>query len=67
MELTEAEVKQAQQAKREYQRAYAKAHRERLNEYQRKWNKANPDKVRANRQRYWLKKAQAEGLPLDNQ
>lgn len=29
------------------------------NEYQRSWNRKNPDKIKAQRERYWSKRAQA--------
>lgn len=59
MKLSEA----AKKAKREYQRKWAKEHREYLTEYAREWRKKNPEKVDASRARYWEKVAaqQEEG------
>ena len=33
-----------------------------LNAYRRKWAKENPDKIAAQRERYWTKKAEALDL-----
>lgn len=48
---------EAQNAQREYQRAYREANRERINEAAREWRKKNPEKIKLYRERYWLKKA----------
>lgn len=53
--MTEA----AKAAKREYQRKYRAANREKLAAYQRKWSQDNPEKVREYTARYWAKKAAA--------
>lgn len=53
--MTEA----AKAAKREYQRKYRAANREKLAAYQRKWSQENPEKVREYTARYWAKKAAA--------
>lgn len=52
----------AKEARREAARRYREAHREELNAYRRKWVKENPDKVAAQRERYWTKKAEALDL-----
>lgn len=48
----------AKAARREANRRYRETHREELNAYRRKWAKENPDKLAAQRERYWTKKRQ---------
>lgn len=47
----------AKLARREYARRYREKHREKIREYERQWRMENPEKVKANFERYWLKKA----------
>lgn len=51
--MTEA----AKAAKREYDRKYRAANREKYAEYQRKWRQANPEKVKEANRKYWERKA----------
>lgn len=37
------------------------------NAYRRKWAKANPDKVKAQQERYWTRKAQEAAQPREEQ
>ena len=46
----------AKEARREYQRQYREANRERINANHKAWRDANPDKVKAAATRYWEKK-----------
>ena len=47
----------AKEARREAARRYREAHREELNAYRRQWAKDNPEKIAAQHERYWTKKA----------
>ena len=47
----------AKQARRDYQKRWREANREKTRAREREWNKANPDKLRARDERYWQKKA----------
>ena len=51
--MTEA----AKAAKREYDRKYRAANKEKFAEYQRKWRQANPEKVKEANRKYWERKA----------
>lgn len=51
---------QAKEARRAYQREYARTHRDIINKANRKWTAKNKDKVQQNQMRYWLKKAQQQ-------
>ena len=53
---TEAELIREQ--RRKVAAEYRKRNRARLNAYKREWSKNNPDKVKAARERYYLRKAQ---------
>lgn len=56
--MTEQELeKMALEARREYNREYRKKNAEHLKKYHKEWSEQNRDKLRANRQRYWQKKA----------
>lgn len=44
-------------AKREYARQYREKNREKLRAYNKAWRKANPDKVKANTERFFKRKA----------
>ena len=47
----------AKAAKREYNRKYRAANREKLAAYQKKWSRENPEKVKEYSRRYWERKA----------
>lgn len=53
-------TKEAIEAKKVYNREYRKRNRERINQKQREWRARNPDLVRAQQERYWQKKADAQ-------
>ena len=53
-------TEEAKEARREYNRAYARKNRERLREYQREWRARNRDKVKQYHRTYWQKKAQED-------
>lgn len=47
----------AKAAKREYDRKYRAANKEKFAAYQRKWRQANPEKVKEINRKYWERKA----------
>lgn len=56
----------AKEARREAARRYREAHRDELNAYRRKWARENPEKIAAQHERYWTKKAEALALERGN-
>jgi len=52
----------AREARRETQRRYREKHREELKEYRKQWARENPEKIAAQRARYWNKKAEELGV-----
>lgn len=54
MSDAENEIKSA---KREYARQYREKNREKLRAYNKAWREANPDKVKANTERFFKRKA----------
>lgn len=59
-------LEQAREARRAYQREYAKKNRDKMNAANRKWAHKNPEKVRANQLRYWMRKAQQQTDEKEN-
>ena len=56
--MTDEEKKQKKlEARRKYDAEYRAKNREKLNSYARNWRKENPDKVKANKEAYWDRKA----------
>ena len=50
---------EALEAKKAYDREYRKRNRQRINQQQREWRDRNTDMVRAQKERYWQKKAES--------
>lgn len=50
---------EALEAKKAYDREYRKRNRQRINQQQKEWRRNNPNKVRAQNERYWQKKAES--------
>jgi len=53
----------AKAAKREYNRKYRAANREKLAAYQKKWSRENPEKVKEYSRKYWERKAAEAAAP----
>ncbi|GBU20177.1 hypothetical protein R80B4_00052 [Fibrobacteres bacterium R8-0-B4] len=47
----------AEDARREYNRAYRQKNAEKINQKLREWRRANPDKVREANKRHWERRA----------
>ena len=57
--MTDEEKKQKKlEARRKYDAEYRAKNREKINSYARNWRKVNPDKVKANKEAYWDRKAE---------
>lgn len=55
MELSAEQLQQIRQARREYNRQWRAANKERIREYNKQWRRAHPDRLKEYNQRYWLK------------
>lgn len=66
--LNANDKERARQAKNAYMRVYrarrSEEQKEKNREYYRKWCKDNPDKVKASKERYWLRKADKMGIEI---